>query len=100
MLETEKIKIRESLQIKYGDEYSQFKWITGEEAQKAEEIRAEVLASLKDNLLSAYSNTKPYYMDISPGCRTVALHRRHGCPPAHRTLAGFVPAARRRPTRH
>jgi uncharacterized protein len=69
MLEMEKIKIRESLQKKYGDEYSQFKWITGEEAQKAEAIRAGVLASLKDSLFTAYSGTKPYYMDISPGCR-------------------------------
>ncbi|MBN1904512.1 MAG: radical SAM protein [Deltaproteobacteria bacterium] len=69
MLETEKIKICESLQKKYNEEYSNFKWVTDNEAQEAETVRAEIVASLRDQLLSAYSNTKPYYMDLSPGCR-------------------------------
>ncbi len=69
MLESEKKKIGESVHKKYGAEYHNLKWITDKEAQDAEAMRAEIINSLKDNLLSAYSDTKPYYLDISPGCR-------------------------------
>lgn len=69
MLESEKKKIVESLQTKYGEECSNYKWVTDNEVQDAETLRAGIIASLKDQLLSAYSNTKPYYMDLSPGCR-------------------------------
>ncbi len=69
MLENEKKKIVESVQKKYGEEYSNFNWVTDNEAEEAEALRAGIIASLKDQLVSAYSETKPYYMDISPGCR-------------------------------
>jgi uncharacterized protein len=69
MLEIEKKKIRESVQKKYGEKYSNFKWVKADKAQEAETLRAGIISSLKDNLLSAYSDTKPYYLDISPGCR-------------------------------
>jgi pyruvate formate-lyase activating enzyme-like uncharacterized protein len=69
MLESEKKKICESLQKKYEEEYSSFKWVTDNEAQDAENLRTGIISSLKDNLLYAFSNTKPYYMGLSPGCR-------------------------------
>ncbi len=69
MKEDEKERIVESIQKKYGEEYRNFKWISGGEAIDAEANRSAILESVKDSLFYCYNGTKPYYMDISPGCK-------------------------------
>lgn len=60
--------IVESIQKKYGDEYRNFKWI-GNGAVKAEAERAAILGSISGSLSYGYNGTKPYFIDISPGCK-------------------------------
>lgn len=69
MKDDEKKRIVEAIQNKYGEEYRNFKWITDEEAETAEAERSSIIDSIKGSLLWRYNGTKPYYMDISPGCR-------------------------------
>ncbi len=67
-MEINRTGIVESIQKKYGDEYRNFKWI-GDGAAEAEAERKAILASISGSLSYGYNGTKPYYLDISPGCR-------------------------------
>ncbi len=69
MKDDEKNRIVEAIQKKYGEEYRNFKWISDKEAEAAEAERSAVFGAVKDSLSFGYNGTKPYYMDISPGCR-------------------------------
>ena len=69
MTEDEKVKIIESIHKRYGDEHRYFKWVTDDEASAAEAERSEILDSVKNNILFGCNGTKPYYIDISPGCK-------------------------------
>jgi pyruvate formate-lyase activating enzyme-like uncharacterized protein len=69
MKEDEKQRIVEAIQKKYGEEYRNFKWISDKEAEAAEAERSSIIDSVKENLFFGYNGTKPYYMDISPGCK-------------------------------
>ena len=69
MQKEEDVRIVEAIKKKYGEEYRNFKWISGDEARIAEAERSAILDSVRDSLISGYNGTKPYYMDISPGCK-------------------------------
>ncbi len=69
MIEDEKTRIVESIKEKYGEGYNDLKWINDEEAKNAETERIEILEYLKNHISFACNGTKPYYIDISPGCR-------------------------------
>ena len=53
----------------YGDLYQDMRWITSQEAEKATRLRDQLLASLSDGIEWGYADTKPYLMELSPGCR-------------------------------
>lgn len=69
MKEDEKQRIVEAIQKKYGADYRNFKWISDGEVSAAEAERSAILDSVKASLFFGYNGTKPYYMDISPGCK-------------------------------
>ena len=48
-------------------------WITPSQAVEAEAQRARLLAHLEPFITSVFKQTKPYFKDLSPGCRICGL---------------------------
>ncbi|MGA1863918.1 MAG: radical SAM protein, partial [bacterium] len=53
----------------YGALYQDMKWVTPGEALAAEKQRDQLLASVSDRIECEYADTKPHFMELSPGCR-------------------------------
>lgn len=68
-METSKENIIELIKKKYGERYHDFKWVKEEVAKAAESERAAIIKSINEHISFMYNGTKPYYIDISPGCR-------------------------------
>lgn len=54
----------------YGDTYPHLRWVSPEEAARASVQRAELLRVMETGIQTAYQNTKPYWLALSPGCQT------------------------------
>lgn len=68
-METARGRIVETIRKRYGEKCRGFKWITEEEALKAEAERTSLLESVNGHVSYMCNGTKPFFVDVSPGCR-------------------------------